>query len=99
MAYEFGLVTGVLPGHGDKRPLVFFKERAQDRRGETTAADDSVTPARWPAKQIKAGNPDLLRSLVKTMAEPLPFGPTASAARANADIRRCGYEPRGVLGL
>ncbi|MFF0870181.1 IS256 family transposase [Nonomuraea sp. NPDC003560] len=35
------------------------------------AADNSVTPAAWLAKQIETGDPDLLRSMVKTMAEAL----------------------------
>jgi transposase-like protein len=34
-------------------------------------ADNSVTPARWPAQQIETGDPDMLRSMVKTMAETL----------------------------
>ncbi|MFB4272421.1 GNAT family N-acetyltransferase [Nonomuraea sp. GTA35] len=33
------------------------------------AADNSVTPAQWLAQQIETGDPDLLRSMVKTMAE------------------------------
>ncbi|MET8389733.1 transposase, partial [Streptosporangium canum] len=35
------------------------------------AADNSVTPEQWLAKQIETGDPDLLRSMVKTMAEAL----------------------------
>jgi hypothetical protein len=35
------------------------------------AADNSVDPAGWLAKQIETGDPDLLRSMVKTMAEAL----------------------------
>lgn len=35
------------------------------------AADNSVTPAQWLAKQIETDDPDLLRSMVKTMAEAL----------------------------
>ncbi|GAA5088467.1 transposase-like protein [Thermocatellispora tengchongensis] len=35
------------------------------------AADPSVTPEQWPAKRIETGEPDLLRSMVKTMAEAL----------------------------
>lgn len=34
-------------------------------------ADNSVTPARWPAQRIEGGDPDMLRSMVKTMAETL----------------------------
>ncbi|MEU7839276.1 MULTISPECIES: hypothetical protein [unclassified Nonomuraea] len=30
-------------------------------------ADNSVTPARWLAQQIDTGDPDMLRSMVKTM--------------------------------
>ncbi|WP_285495165.1 transposase, partial [Actinomadura sp. NBRC 104425] len=35
------------------------------------AADNSVDPAEWIAEQIGACEPDLLRSMVKTMAEAL----------------------------
>lgn len=35
------------------------------------AADNSVTSAQWLAKQIETGDPDLLRSMVKSMAETL----------------------------
>jgi len=35
------------------------------------AADNSVDPATWLAEQIQAQDPDLLRSMVKTMAEAL----------------------------
>ena len=35
------------------------------------AADNSVTPEQWLAKQIETQDPDLLRSMVKTMAEAL----------------------------
>ncbi|MEV5324999.1 transposase, partial [Nonomuraea sp. NPDC052634] len=35
------------------------------------AADNSVTPEQWLAQQIQAGDPDMLRSMVKTMAEAL----------------------------
>lgn len=35
------------------------------------AADPSVTPAQWLAKQIETDDPDMLRSMVKTMAETL----------------------------
>jgi putative transposase len=35
------------------------------------AADNSVTPGQWLAQQIQSGDPDLLRSMVKTMAETL----------------------------
>ncbi|GAA2828895.1 transposase-like protein [Nonomuraea rubra] len=34
-------------------------------------ADNSVSPERWLAQQIETGDPDLLRSMVKTMAETL----------------------------
>jgi transposase-like protein len=34
-------------------------------------ADNSVMPARWLAQQIETGDPDMLRSMVKTMAETL----------------------------
>jgi hypothetical protein len=35
------------------------------------AVDPSVTPEQWLAKQIETDDPDLLRSMVKTMAEAL----------------------------
>jgi hypothetical protein len=35
------------------------------------AVNDSVDPAAWLAKQIESDDPDLLRSMVKTMAEAL----------------------------
>ncbi|MEZ7129034.1 transposase [Nonomuraea sp. AD125B] len=35
------------------------------------AAGPSVTPAQWLAQQIETGDPDMLRSMVKTMAETL----------------------------
>ncbi|MEZ7130359.1 IS256 family transposase [Nonomuraea sp. AD125B] len=35
------------------------------------AVDNSVTPAQWLARQIETDDPDLLRSMVKTMAEAL----------------------------
>ncbi|GAA3826160.1 hypothetical protein GCM10022226_53630 [Sphaerisporangium flaviroseum] len=35
------------------------------------AVNDSVDPGAWLARQIEAGDPDLLRSMVKTMAEAL----------------------------
>ncbi|GAA4560545.1 hypothetical protein GCM10023193_20810 [Planotetraspora kaengkrachanensis] len=35
------------------------------------AVNDSVDPGAWLARQIEAGDPDLLRSMVKSMAEAL----------------------------
>ncbi|MEV1245703.1 IS256 family transposase [Nonomuraea sp. NPDC049750] len=35
------------------------------------AADNSVTPGEWLARQIESDDPDMLRSMVKTMAEAL----------------------------
>ncbi len=35
------------------------------------AADNRVTSAQWLAEQIETSEPDLLRSMVKTMAETL----------------------------
>nr|WP_063767864.1 transposase [Streptosporangium roseum] len=35
------------------------------------AVHNSVDPATWLAEQIEQGDPDLLRSMVKTMAEAL----------------------------
>lgn len=47
------------------------------------AVNDSVDPAAWLAEQIQAQDPDLLRSMVKTMAEAL------MSAEADA---RCGAD-------
>jgi transposase-like protein len=47
------------------------------------AVNDSVDPAAWLAKQIETDDPDLLRSMVKTMAEAL--------MSAEADVR-CGAD-------
>ncbi|MFF4198284.1 IS256 family transposase [Nonomuraea sp. NPDC001831] len=65
------------------------------------AADNSVTPEQWLAKQIQTDDPDVLRSMVKTMAEALmsaeadtlcgaPYG-QRSNERTNA---RNGYRRR-----
>lgn len=65
------------------------------------AADNSVTPAQWLAKQIETDDPDMLRSMVKTMAEALmsaeantlcgaPYG-ERSSERTNS---RNGYRAR-----
>ncbi|MFI7440585.1 transposase [Nonomuraea indica] len=35
------------------------------------AVDNSVAPEQWLARQIETSNPDVLRSMVKTMAEAL----------------------------
>ncbi|RBQ14248.1 IS256 family transposase, partial [Spongiactinospora rosea] len=35
------------------------------------AADNSVTPQQWLTKQLQTDDPDMLRSMVKTMAEAL----------------------------
>ncbi|MFI7470003.1 IS256 family transposase [Nonomuraea sp. NPDC049646] len=52
------------------------------------AADNSVTPEQWLAKQIQTGDPDLLRSMVKTMAE------TLLSAEADS-LCGAGYGERG----
>jgi transposase-like protein len=38
---------------------------------QAMAVDNSVTPAQWLARQIETDDPDMLRSMVKTMAETL----------------------------
>jgi hypothetical protein len=38
------------------------------------AVDLSVTLEQWLTKQIETGDPDLLRSMVKTMAESVDVG-------------------------
>jgi transposase-like protein len=65
------------------------------------AADPSVTPAQWLAKQIETGDPDLLRSMVKTMAEALMSAEADSLCgagygeRSDERInRRNGYRTR-----
>lgn len=65
------------------------------------AVDNSVTAGQWLAKQIETSNPDVLRSMVKTMAEALmsaeadtlcgaPYG-ERSQERTNS---RNGYRAR-----
>ncbi|WP_068922345.1 IS256 family transposase [Planobispora rosea] len=66
------------------------------------AANNSVDPAAWLAEQIQTSDPDLLRSMVKTMAEALMSAEAnslcgaaygeRSSERAN---RRNGYRTRG----
>ncbi|GAA3615602.1 hypothetical protein GCM10022419_121110 [Nonomuraea rosea] len=65
------------------------------------AADNSVTPARWLAKQIETGDPDMLRSMVKTMAETLMSAEAESLCGAGYGERseertnsRNGYRTR-----
>ena len=70
------------------------------------AATNSVDPAAWLAQQIEHGDPDLLRSMVKTMAETLmsaeadtlcgaDYG-TRSEDRTN---RRNGYRRRPLSNV
>ncbi len=49
------------------------------------AVPDSVDPASWLAEQIRQDDPDLLRSMVRTMAE------TLMSAEADG---RCGRRVR-----
>jgi putative transposase len=43
----------------------------QEEGDNAMVAENSVNPAEWIAEQIGACEPDLLRSMVKTMAEAL----------------------------
>jgi putative transposase len=65
------------------------------------AADNSVTPEQWLAKQIETDDPDLLRSMVKTMAEALMSAEADSLCGAGygqrsdeRTNRRNGYRKR-----
>lgn len=65
------------------------------------AADNSVTPAQWLAKQIQTDDPDVLRSMVKTMAEALMSAEADSLCGAGygersdeRTNRRNGYRTR-----
>ncbi|NRQ35433.1 IS256 family transposase, partial [Nonomuraea sp. NN258] len=65
------------------------------------AADNSVTPEQWLAQQIQTGDPDLLRSMVKTMAEALMSAEADSLCGAGygerseeRTNRRNGYRTR-----
>jgi len=65
------------------------------------AADNSVDPATWLAEQIQAQDPDLLRSMVKTMAEALMSAEADSLCGASYGERsteranhRNGYRKR-----
>ncbi|WP_424536448.1 IS256 family transposase [Sphaerisporangium viridialbum] len=65
------------------------------------AVNDSVDPASWLAKQIEAQDPDLLRSMVKTMAEALMSAEVDSRCGADYGERssertnsRNGYRAR-----
>lgn len=65
------------------------------------AVNDSVDPGAWLAKQIEAGDPDLLRSMVKTTAEALMSAEADSLCGASYGERssertkqRNGYRTR-----
>ncbi|MEU8125191.1 IS256 family transposase [Spirillospora sp. NPDC049024] len=65
------------------------------------AADNSVDPGEWIAEQIGACEPDLLRSMVKTMAEALMSAEADAVCGADYGTRsddrvnrRNGYRPR-----
>ncbi|GAA1279874.1 IS256 family transposase [Planotetraspora silvatica] len=65
------------------------------------AVNDSVDPAAWLARQIEVGDPDLLRSMVKTMAEALMSAEADSVCGADYGQRstertnsRNGYRTR-----
>jgi len=55
------------------------------------AADNSVDPAAWLAEQIQAQDPDLLRSMVKTMAEALMSAEADSLCGAAYGERSSGW--------
>jgi putative transposase len=44
---------------------------SRSKENKAMAADNSVTPGEWLARQIESDDPDMLRSMVKTMAEAL----------------------------
>ncbi len=57
-----------------------------------------MTPAQWLAKQIETGDPDLLRSMMKTMAETLLSAEADSLCGAR--LRRRPYlGPRRAADL
>jgi putative transposase len=65
------------------------------------AVNDSVDPGAWLARQIEAGDPDLLRSMVKSMAEALMSAEADSVCGASYGQRstertnsRNGYRTR-----
>ncbi|MFB9963068.1 IS256 family transposase [Sinosporangium siamense] len=65
------------------------------------AANNSVTPAAWLAQQIQTGDPDMLRSMVKTMADALMSAEADSLCGASYGERsdervnsRNGYRQR-----
>ncbi|SDI23764.1 Transposase, Mutator family, partial [Sinosporangium album] len=65
------------------------------------AANNSVNPAAWLAKQIETGDPDMLRSMVKTMADALMSAEADTLCGAGYGERsddrvnhRNGYRPR-----
>ncbi|MES9536409.1 MULTISPECIES: transposase [unclassified Actinomadura] len=65
------------------------------------AVDNSVAPAGWPAEQIGACEPDVLQSMVKTMAEALMSAEADSVCGADYGTRsdervnrRNGYRSR-----
>ncbi|WP_436757024.1 IS256 family transposase [Streptosporangium sp. V21-05] len=65
------------------------------------AVPDSVDPAAWLAEQIRQGDPDLLRSMVKTMAETLMAAEADGVCGAEYGMRsdertnrRNGYRSR-----
>jgi putative transposase len=73
----------------------------QEEGDNAMAADNSVDPAEWIAEQIGVCEPDLLRSMVKTMAEALMSAEADAVCgadyRARSDVRvnrRNGYRSR-----
>ncbi|GAT69079.1 transposase [Planomonospora sphaerica] len=66
------------------------------------AVNNSVDPMAWLAEQIQTSDPDLLRSMVKTMAEApvsaeadAPCGAAYGERSSERANRRNGYRPRG----
>jgi hypothetical protein len=70
---------------------------------ETMAVNDSVDPAAWLATQLETSDPDLLRSMVKTVAEALMSAKADAAWGADYGQRgrertnsRNGYRSRDL---
>ncbi|GII55322.1 hypothetical protein Pth03_37110 [Planotetraspora thailandica] len=62
------------------------------------AVNDSVDPAAWLARQIEAGDPDLLRSMVKTMAQASMSAEADSVCGADYEQRSTGRSRNAAYG-
>ncbi|MFI7643193.1 hypothetical protein [Nonomuraea sp. NPDC049400] len=58
VVYEFDLVTGVASCNSDGHRVIFRVARSRFEGNQAMAADNSVTPEQWLAKQIETGDPD-----------------------------------------